>query len=376
MSPAENLLRDLIALPSVNPAFLPANHPHAGEQRVAELIAGLAKKAGLEVEMQGVVGERSNVIVRMKPVGQVRRRILLAPHLDTVPVADEKQLQPEFSNGRLSGRGACDTKGSVAVYLQAMLDLAQSPQRPKSTEITFAGLVDEENAQGGSRILAKSGEQAHLAIVGEPTKLRVVTAHKGDLWLRMATKGRAAHGSKPELGRNAVLEMARIVEVLETHYAKQLKNKKHELLGHPTINVGSIWGGHQPNIVPDHCEITADRRMLPGETEKGVFQEIRELLNKHKLRAELLDFKGLESPALETDPEHEIVKELMTETRQHRPEGVDFFCDAAILSQAGIPSVVFGPGDIAQAHTADEWILVRQLTTALSILKRFFDRQP
>ncbi|HAV64431.1 MAG TPA: peptidase, partial [Verrucomicrobiales bacterium] len=354
MTPVETLLRELIALPSVNPAFLPANHPHGGEQKVAELLADHAKKAGLEVEQQTVIGERANVVIRMTPQGQVRRRILLAPHLDTVPVADEKQLKPEFRNGKLSGRGACDTKGSVAVFFDTLMQLADGQNRPKSTEIIFAGLVDEENAQGGSRVLAGSGIRADLAIVGEPTKLRVVTAHKGDIWLRMQTKGRAAHGSKPELGRNAVLEMARIVELLETTYSKQLKNRKHDLLGSPTISVGSIWGGHQPNIVPDHCEITADRRTLPGETEKTVFQEIRELLNKHKLRADLLDFKGLESPPLETDPENEIVKELMTETRQHRPEGVDFFCDAAILAQAGIPSVVFGPGDIAQAHTADE----------------------
>ena len=155
-----------------------------------------------------------------------------------------------------------------------------------------------------------------------------------------------------------------------------MRDKKHGLLGHATINVGSIWGGNQPNIVPDFCEITADRRTLPGESEKVVFQEIRELLNAHKLRADLMDFKGLESPSLETDPDNERVKELMSEARQHQPAGVDFFCDAAILAQAGIPSVVFGPGDIAQAHTADEWILTRQLGTASSILRRFLDRQP
>jgi succinyl-diaminopimelate desuccinylase len=374
--PVEQLLRELIALPSVNPAFVSPGHPHAGEQKVAEFIAATAKQAGLEVELQTVVDDRANVLVRLTPQGQIKRRIILAPHMDTVPCADEKQLTPEFKDGKLFGRGACDTKGSIAVYLQTMLDLAKAERRPKETEIVLAALVDEENAQGGSRVLGGSGFQADLAIVGEPTRLRVVTAHKGDLWLRIQTHGKAAHGSRPDLGRNAILEMAKVVQLLETTYAKKLKEKKHPLLGHATINVGSIWGGHQPNIVPDQCEITADRRTLPGETEKRVMQEIRELLNHHKLRADLLDFKGIESPPLETKDDDEIVKDLMTEARQHQPAGVDFFCDAAILAQAGIPSVVFGPGDIAQAHTADEWILVRQLGTAASILRRFFDRQP
>lgn len=374
--PVEQLLRELIALPSVNPAFVSPGHPHAGEQKVAEFIATTAKQAGLEVELQTVVEDRANVLVRLTPQGQIKRRIILAPHMDTVPCADDKQLTPEFKDGKLFGRGACDTKGSIAVYLQTMLDLAKAERRPRETEIVLAALVDEENAQGGSRVLGGSGFKADLAIVGEPTKLRVVTAHKGDLWLRIQTRGKAAHGSRPDLGRNAILEMAKVVQLLETTYAKKLKEKKHPLLGHATINVGSIWGGNQPNIVPDQCEITADRRTLPGETEKRVMQEIRELLNHHKLRADLLDFKGIESPPLETKEDDEIVKDLMTEARQHQPAGVDFFCDAAILAQAGIPSVVFGPGDIAQAHTADEWILVRQLGTAASILRRFFDRQP
>ena len=374
--PVEQLLRELIAIPSVNPAFVPAGHPHAGEQKLAEFLVATAKKAGLDVETQSVVDDRANVLVRLTPQGRVTRRIVLAPHLDTVPCADEKQLTPEFKDGKLFGRGACDTKGSVAVFLDTLIELAHAERRPRETEIVFAALVDEENAQGGSRVLAGSGLQADLAIVGEPTKLRIVTAHKGDLWLRLQTHGKAAHGSRPDLGRNAVLEMARVVQLLETTYAKKLRDKKHGLLGHATINVGSIWGGNQPNIVPDFCEITADRRTLPGESEKVVIQEIRELLNAHKLRADLMDFKGLESPSLETDPDNERVKELMSEARQHQPAGVDFFCDAAILAQAGIPSVVFGPGDIAQAHTADEWILTRQLGTASSILRRFLDRQP
>jgi succinyl-diaminopimelate desuccinylase len=376
MASAEQLLKELVALPSVNPAFLPDNHPHGGEQRVADYLVDLATKAGLDVDKQEVVDDRFNVIVRLSPMGQIKRRIVLAPHMDTVPVVDERQLTPEVKNGKLYGRGSCDTKGSVAVFLNALMALAAGERRPKSTEIVLAALVDEENAQGGSRVFATSGAPADLAIVGEPTRLKIVTAHKGDVWLGIHTLGKAAHGSRPELGSNAIHAMADVVEILQNDYAGKLKEQKHELLGHPTVNVGSIWGGVQPNIVPDRCDITVDRRTLPGESAKSVIKELKDLFNSKKIRANIAEMKGLDSPPMETDAENELVKQLMKEARQSKPEGVDFFCDAAILSQAGTPSVVFGPGDIAQAHTVDEWILVRQLTTAGSILKRFLDRQP
>ncbi|MCA1481443.1 M20/M25/M40 family metallo-hydrolase, partial [Bradyrhizobium sp. NBAIM08] len=132
---------------------------------------------------------------------------------------------------RLFGRGACDTKGSVAAMLTALLAVAHSASRPKETEVVFAALVDEENNQGGSRALTARGFRADLAIVGEPTRLKVITAHKGDLWLTLRTHGRAAHGSQPELGRNAVHAMARVVKWLETDYARRLARKSHRLLG-------------------------------------------------------------------------------------------------------------------------------------------------
>src|SRR5438105_654566 len=160
------------------------------------------------------------------------------------------------TNGKIFGRGACDTKGSVAAMMTALCELAQGGRRPKETEIVFAGLVDEENGQAGSRALASSGLKADLAIVGEPTRLRAVTAHKGSLWLQLETRGKSAHGARPELGRNAIHQMARIVDVLETEYAKLLRRRRHGLLGHPTVSVGVIQGGTQANIVPDHCSIS------------------------------------------------------------------------------------------------------------------------
>ncbi len=337
MTRTEKLLAELIALPSVNPAFAPQGGAaarqarHYGEKNVADFLASVAARAGLEVELQKVSpveskrwgetpGEpvladghsgsrgrsphrteetgltRSNVIVRLPPPGKIHQTVLLAPHLDTVGAGDS-QFVPRRKNGRLYGRGACDTKGSVAAMLTALCELANMKSRPQETEIIFAGLVDEENAQAGSRALVgqasslspffqEAGDRQDacptLAVVGEPTRLQVVTAHKGSLWLQLETRGRAAHGATPQLGQNAVHEMARIVDLLETVYAARLRRRRHPLLGTATVNVGTISGGTQPNIVPDRCAITIDRRTLPGETESGVRREIAALLRAEK----------------------------------------------------------------------------------------------
>jgi acetylornithine deacetylase/succinyl-diaminopimelate desuccinylase-like protein len=370
MSSTEKLLRELIALPSVNPAFLPAGDPRAGEQRVADFVAATAAHAGLDVEFRPVAPQRANILARLTPRNRVRRRILLAPHLDTVNGTDQ-QFTPLKRGGKIFGRGACDTKGCVAAMLGVLCELARSGSRFADTEITFAGLVDEENAQLGSRKLAGSGTKADLAIVGEPTQLKVVTAHKGDLWLKLETHGRAAHGSRPELGSNAVHTMARVVQLLETEYARQLRRKRHPVLGHATINVGAISGGTQPNIVPARCEILVDRRTLPGETERGVWREIETLLRRHGLKAPIANERLAPCLPLDTDPTLPLVASFLRSAGQPKPAGVNYFCDASILAQKGIPSVVFGPGDIAHAHTADEWISVASLDRAQVMLSKF-----
>jgi succinyl-diaminopimelate desuccinylase len=372
----EQLARELIALPSVNPAFLPPNHPDAGEARVADFLAATAAKAGLDVELHEVRPGRSNVLARLAPAGAIQQRILLAPHTDTVGAFSPEQFTPRLLHGRLYGRGACDTKGSIASMLGALMTLARNHPRPAATEIVFAGLIDEEKAQAGSRALAASGFKADLAIVGEPTRLRVVTAHKGALWLRLETRGKAAHGSCPHLGRNAVHEMARIVHLLQTEYARQLTRRRHPLLGCGTVSVGSIHGGSQPNIVPALCAASLDRRTLPGETGASVRREMAALLRRHKLRAVIGDEKDCPCPPMETSVEQPLVRQFLQAARQKGPAGAQFFCDASVLSQAGIPSLVFGPGDLAQAHTADEWIGVKSLTEASARLLRFFRSLP
>jgi acetylornithine deacetylase len=369
MTTAEKLLRDLVAISSVNPAFLPPGDKRAGEQRVAQFLSHIASRAGLSVAFQKAAG-RSNVLAKLTPRGKVRKRIILAPHMDTVG-GTVPQFTPRIEKGRLYGRGACDTKGSIAAMLTAVLELARSSNRPKETEIIFAGLVDEENAQAGSRALAASRVKADLAIVGEPTRLQLVTAHKGSLWLKLETRGKSAHGSRPELGRNAVHTMAQVVDFLETRYASWLSHRHHPLLGCATVSVGVISGGTQANIVPDYCSILVDRRTLPIETEAEVEEEIRTLLRKQGLKAEIVPGKLAPCPPMETNSQLPLVTGFLRVLGQHKPVGVDYFCDAAVLSQAGIPSVVFGPGDIAQAHTADEWISLKSLDRARSLLLSF-----
>lgn len=370
MTKTEKLLRELIALPSVNPAFLPARHPRAGERSVAEFLAATAAQAGLDVEFQPVFPGRSNLLARLVPPQRPKQRIVLAPHMDTVDGTDE-QFTPRLKHGRLYGRGACDTKGSVAAMLSALSELAASPKRPQETEVVLAALIDEENAQSGSRALAASGLKADLAIVGEATRLKLVTAHKGSLWLRIETRGKSAHGAHPELGRNAVHAMAKVVDLLETDYAAQLRRRNHPLLGHATVSVGTIAGGTQPNIVPNQCAIGVDRRTLPGETQASVWRELGALLRGKGLSANLVNGKDHPCEPMETDARLPLVQQFLRTLGQRQPLGVHYFCDASVLAQGGIPSVVFGPGDIAQAHTADEWIALNSLERGKALLLRF-----
>jgi succinyl-diaminopimelate desuccinylase len=370
MSQVVKLLRDLIALPSVNNAFLPPGDPHAGEELVADYLKNRARKAGLEIETQATNSGRDNLIVRLKPLGQATHRIILAPHMDTVGGDLDKIFRPTKKGERLHGRGACDTKGSVAVMFHAMEHLAKR-HRPANTEIVFIGFVDEECNQTGSRAFSKLKLKANLALVGEPTRCRVVTAHKGDLWLRLSTRGKAAHGARPELGRNAVHTMAKCIDTIETEYAQNLGKRRHPVLGHPTINTGIVRGGSQPNIVPDVCEADLDRRTLPGESFTTISREIGEVLKKRGLKARLTNVKGYTCPAMETDPTLPMVQQLMRTVRQTKPLGVDYYCDAANIAATGVPAIVWGPGDIAQAHTADEWISIRQIERGMDVLTRF-----
>jgi succinyl-diaminopimelate desuccinylase len=196
------------------------------------------------------------------------------------------------------------------------------------------------------------------------------------LWVELRTSGKAAHGARPELGRNAVHEMAKAVDLLETTYARQLRRKKHRLLGRASVNVGAIHGGVQPNIVPASCRALLDRRLLPGESDRQVIREVKDLFAKRRLSVSIVRSHPAECLALETDPENRWVRQFMSIARQRSEVGVDYFSDAGVLADAGIPSVLFGPGNIAYAHTPEEWIDLRQVERATSLMHDFLQSLP
>ena len=374
-SPLSKILCDLVSIPSINPS-LDQDNIGCAEEPVTAYLEDLSQKAGLKTNRQKVIPGRDNLMVSLSPMKKPKQRILLAPHLDVVP-APLEAFSPKISKGRLYGRGACDTKASVACFFQAILDLSLSTNRPTQTEIIFVGLVDEEFTQSGSRAFARKGPKGNLAIVGEPTALQVVTAHKGSLWLQLETHGKAAHGSTPEKGENAILRMHHALGILFNEYSVLLSSKNHPLLGSPTLSVGKILGGSQPNIVPNRCTVDLDRRTIPGESIDSVIKELKDLFRPLGNRAPKFKVsRSVPCPPLHTDSSMPYVQMLLKKAGRRKACGVPYFTDASPLSAGGTPSVVFGPGNIAQAHAESEWVDLDQVERAHSIILNFLKELP
>ena len=376
LSPVQHLLRELVARPSINPTLLP-NHPDlTGEERVSEFLQDIANAAGIEVRGQAVLPDRKNLIARIAPSGKVKCRVMLTPHLDVVP-APEKDFTPRVKNGKMYGRGTCDTKGSVAAFFSAFVDLARNGNAPRETEILFVGLVDEEFGQAGSRKIAQKGPRGDLAIAGEPTGLQVVTAHKGNLWLQLKTIGKSAHGSTPHHGRNAIHAMTPILDFLFHEYPLFLQSKTHPLLGSPTVSIGKISGGSQPNVVPESCVIDLDRRTVPGETEASVKKELTVAFKQRGIALpEFSKSRSVPCPPLNTDPKLPLCQSFLRAANRRKPKGVPYFTDASPIATGGTPSLVFGPGNIAQAHSTDEWVELEQVDQAYSVVSKFLQSLP
>jgi acetylornithine deacetylase/succinyl-diaminopimelate desuccinylase-like protein len=374
-SPLSKILCDLVSIPSINPS-LDQDNIGCGEEPVTAYLEDLSQKAGLRTNRQKVIPGRDNLMVYLSPMKKPKQRIFLAPHLDVVPASMEA-FSPKISKGRLYGRGACDTKASVACFFQAILNLSLSTNRPTQTEIIFVGLVDEEFTQSGSRAFARKGPKGNLAIVGEPTGLQVVTAHKGSLWLQLETHGKAAHGSTPEKGENAILRMHHALEILFNEYSVLLSCKNHPLLGSPTLSVGKILGGSQPNVVPNRCTVDLDRRTIPGESIDSVIKELKDLFRPLGNRAPKFKVsRSVPCPPLHTDSSIPNVQMLLRKAGRRKACGVPYFTDASPLSAGGTPSVVFGPGNIAQAHAENEWVDLHQVERAHSIILNFLKELP
>jgi acetylornithine deacetylase len=319
--------------------------------------------------------------------------------MDTVSVRGMaiQPWSPQIRDGRLYGRGACDTKGGLAAMMHALASLAEERVRTPC-EIVFAATVDEEYSYRGVAALCRespfeplsgnteSGLHADAAIVAEPTSLNMVTASKGLVRWKIETRGRAAHSAKPHLGVSAIEKMAKIITAMQSD-TERLSLRQHPLLGPATCNIGRIRGGEQINFVPDRCEIEIDRRMLPGESVESVLQHSQALLDR--LAAEDRDFDAQISPPmltdvpLETDKNCQPVRTMASVLSElgldATPIGVPFCSDASKFGAIGIPSMILGPGSIDQAHAAVEFVDCQQVIAAAEIYRRFmieFDPSP
>ncbi len=359
---ATSLLQELIRIPSVNPEGDPGT-PHVGEKRIAEYLADFLRGIGAEVELHEVLPGRPNVVARFRADSPGRPRLLLAPHTDTVSVGG-MTIEPfggELREGRIQGRGASDTKGSLAAMLWALKE-SRAALAGLSHEIWFAGLMGEEAGLHGSRDLA-AREKFDFVIVGEPTSLQVVNATKGSAWLTLRTTGRAVHASMPEQGENALYKMADVLRGIRDTIAPALAGQRDPILGSPTISAGTIRGGTKSNIVPDACEMSVDLRTIPGQDIGPVLAELREICPD-------LEISIWEAKPMFTAAEHPMIRRL--ENCGAACVGAPWFCDAAMFGEAGVPAVAIGPGSIAQAHTKDEFLAVADLADGVEFFRKFF----
>ena len=363
------LLRDMVAIPSVNPNGNPGTD-RVGEQAMADYVAAFLRGIGAEVELDAVEPGRPNVIATFSPGRADAPRLAFAPHLDTVSVAGMSiaPFDPVVRDGKIWGRGSSDTKGPMAAALWALRDWAQGGARGKSgIEWTFLALVGEEANNEGAHAMVRRGFSSDLTLVLEPTGLGVVTGHKGALWLEISTAGVACHGSTPERGCNAIYAMGRVLEIIEKKFLPGLAQHTHLKLGPSTVNVGTISGGSKINIVPDQCRIEVDCRVVPGveaeEIRAGWEAELAREVPGTAVR--LLRY----SAPLDTPESLPWVERLGEIGRGFTV--APWFSDASVLSGPRCPAVCVGPGSIAQAHTRDEFILVRDLEDGVDFFRRW-----
>jgi acetylornithine deacetylase/succinyl-diaminopimelate desuccinylase family protein len=372
-SALNNTLAELIRLNTVNPAY----GDGGTEENAIPFLRHFFQSRGIQTSEQEVFPGRHNLLAKLP--GRTERRVVLEAHIDTVSIKGMTipPFEPAVRNGRMYGRGSVDDKAGLAAMLHAVASLHEDGVVP-NCEVLLAAVVDEEFSYRGVVKLCEE-LSADAAIVAEPTEMRVVVASKGVLRFRIHVRGKAAHSAKPHLGCNAITHMARLVLALEQEH-QNLSTIAHPLLGPPTLNVGVIHGGVQVNFVPDHCAIEVDRRLLPGETATAVIEGYRQMLGT--LGREIPGFAAeIEEPlllvdeALDTPVGSPVVTTAQAVMRSlgWNPEvcGVPFGSDASKLSRAGIPTILFGPGSIDQAHSVDEYVDLEQVAGAAAFYRDF-----
>ena len=338
------LVSQLVAIDSVNPDLVPGA---AGEREIAEFVRIWLESAGLEVEVTEVAPGRPNVVAVARGAGG-GRSLLLNAHMDTVGLAGmESPLEPSVADGRLYGRGAYDMKASLAAIMVAG---ARARELGLSGDVIVTAVCDEEVASIGTAAVAER-VRADAAIVAEPTELQVATAHRGFVWFDIETHGRAAHGSRPEAGVDAIARMGHVLVRLDELDRSLRAAPRHPLLRSGSVHASLIEGGIELSTYPDRCLLRAERRTIPGETAASVEEEARSLLGDLDGTADVV----FERQPFEVGADEEIVRLVRREAGAEDVIGVPFWADSALLAAAGIPTVVFGP--IGEgAHAAVEWV--------------------
>jgi acetylornithine deacetylase len=321
----------LVAIDSVNPALVPGG---AGEAEIAAFVARWCEHAGLEVELDEPAPGRPSVIATARGSGG-GRSLMLNAHTDTVGA--DGTAPPRVDGHRLYGRGAFDMKGSLAACLVAT---AAAAQRDLAGDVILTAVSDEEHASLGTASVLQS-HRADGCIVTEPTGLRPCIAHKGFVWAEIETQGRAAHGSRPELGADAIARMGPVLTAL-TELSERLKQRPHPLLGPPSVHASLISGGQELSSYPERCVLAIERRTLPGESDEAIRRELEALGGTLTM--------GLTRPPFEAHDE-ELIRLVSTE----QPIADPAWMDSALTAAAGIPTIVFGPAG-AGAHAAEEWV--------------------
>jgi acetylornithine deacetylase len=401
LSQVLHTLEELIAIPSVNPRLAACGEPH-GEKLLTTWLITFARAAGWKWGLQPVQPERTNFLALVP--GDSGQTLLWDVHQDTVS-SQGMTIEPFDAtrrNGRVYGRGACDVKGPMAAMLTALRMAAASTASTKP-HILLACTVNEECGFTGARALAGIWQEDRqdsapasfiddggltlsmvkslrpaAALVAEPTDMNVIVAHRGVIRWQCTVQGRAAHSSRPEAGANAIYAMTRVVQAIEEHHRHELAERSPDpLCGPPTACVTTIQGGTGPNTIPDRAVIDIDRRLRPDESPDTAY---RELIDYVASQVELDDCRleharpWMQSHGLECNQNQAWAQRLVELVRSlginAELQGAVYGTDAASIATAGIPTVVLGPGSIAQAHTADEWIAEDQLALGAEVYYR------
>ncbi len=403
MDHAKELLCQLISIPSVNPGLSGKTEAGSqmveGEARLTDFLEDLLSGWGQVCGRQLVHPRRENLLVRLRAThwgeeisGYRRPVVVLAAHQDTVAPSSGMidPWRPRLEHGRVWGLGACDVKGGMTAILLAAWRIL-SLVEPPPVDVVLAFTVNEEAGFSGARALAELFRQPdgkliparpEAVVVAEPTELAVVVAHKGVVRWRIHTRGRAAHSAVPEAGLNAIYLMARVVGAIEQYHRTLRSRPADARCGAPSISVGWIAGGSGVNTVPASCTIDVDRRLIPGETAEMARIDLRCFIEQTTGLIEVVEHEPpwMEGPPLPDQSEQEMARGLSTWARRIARSGqmigAHYASDAAFFAQLDIPTVVFGPGSIAQAHSPEEWIDLDQVEWATEILYQWLISWP